>query len=247
MDGYEGSACERMSCPADPACSGNGQCLSMALLASYAEDNGDAADFTYGDTPNDPLTWDATKIQGCLCDDGFEGYDCSLMSCPTGDDPLTDSQVDEVQKFVCEEDGQTGSEVIQFTFRQQTSTSLSWDSTASELEAALEALSTISDVTVSSSSSTLCTSSGNDFYVTFLTEHGDVFILQVSTELIDSMLAIELIKGTKENLPCSGRGYCDKSIGECSCYTGFGSSDGMGGKGIIENCGYKEPIVAYSA
>lgn len=63
MEGYEGSACERMSCPGDPACSGNGQCLSMALLAEYAEENGDAADYTYGETPNDPLTWDAEKVR----------------------------------------------------------------------------------------------------------------------------------------------------------------------------------------
>jgi hypothetical protein len=247
MDGFEGSACERMSCPGEPDCSNNGQCLSMALLAEYSEDNGDAASFTYGDTPNNPLTWDVTKIQGCLCDDGFEGYDCSLMSCPTGDDPLTDSQVDEVQKFVCEEDNQKGTEVLQFTFRQQTTTSLTWDSTASELEEALESLSTISDVTVSSSASTLCTSSGNPFYVTFLTEHGNVPMIQVSTENIESFSSSELIEGTKENLPCSGRGLCDTSLGECTCFSGFGSSDGKGGKGTIEDCGYKEPIILYSA
>jgi hypothetical protein len=33
--------------------------------------------------------WDADKIYGCVCDEGFEGHDCSLKSCPKGDDPLT--------------------------------------------------------------------------------------------------------------------------------------------------------------
>jgi len=32
--------------------------------------------------------WDTDKIQGCVCDQGFEGSDCSLRLCPNGDDPL---------------------------------------------------------------------------------------------------------------------------------------------------------------
>lgn len=31
--------------------------------------------------------------QGCLCDEGYEGHDCVLRSCPFGDDPDTHSQV----------------------------------------------------------------------------------------------------------------------------------------------------------
>jgi len=37
--------------------------------------------------------WDANKVKGCVCDIRFEGYDCSLRTCPTGDDPLTTGQV----------------------------------------------------------------------------------------------------------------------------------------------------------
>merc|ERR1711871_1887400 len=32
--------------------------------------------------------WDANKIKGCVCDDGFSGHDCSLRKCPGGHDPL---------------------------------------------------------------------------------------------------------------------------------------------------------------
>merc|ERR1711990_1147549 len=32
--------------------------------------------------------WDAHKVAGCICDDGFFGHDCSLRSCPGGHDPL---------------------------------------------------------------------------------------------------------------------------------------------------------------
>jgi hypothetical protein len=32
--------------------------------------------------------WDADKVAGCVCDDGFSGHDCSSMACPVGADPL---------------------------------------------------------------------------------------------------------------------------------------------------------------
>merc|ERR1711990_534186 len=32
--------------------------------------------------------WDANKVAGCICDDGFSGHDCSLRNCPGGHDPL---------------------------------------------------------------------------------------------------------------------------------------------------------------
>ena len=28
-------------------------------------------------------------VRGCDCDDGWTAYDCSLRTCPYGDDPLT--------------------------------------------------------------------------------------------------------------------------------------------------------------
>ena len=37
--------------------------------------------------------WDADKVKGCVCDFGKFGYDCSLVTCPNGDDPLTLGQV----------------------------------------------------------------------------------------------------------------------------------------------------------
>jgi len=32
--------------------------------------------------------WDANKVAGCVCDDGFSGHDCSQRNCPGGHDPL---------------------------------------------------------------------------------------------------------------------------------------------------------------
>jgi hypothetical protein len=47
------------------------------------------------------LIWDALKIQGCNCDYPNFGYDCSLQECPSGDDPLTTGQKNEIQLVQC--------------------------------------------------------------------------------------------------------------------------------------------------
>jgi hypothetical protein len=59
-----------------------GRCMDMKELAISATNNGDKATYTYGEDPNNRLTWDGGRIFGCLCDTGFHGYDCSLSSCP---------------------------------------------------------------------------------------------------------------------------------------------------------------------
>jgi hypothetical protein len=77
---FYGQACEYMACGGgieDP-CHGHGRCMSMNELAEWADDNGDATDFTYGSDPNNPLTWDGHRVFGCKCDVGYSGYDCSL-------------------------------------------------------------------------------------------------------------------------------------------------------------------------
>ena len=45
-------------------CNGHGECLSLAFLATLTTDNGVATSFTYGATPNNPLTWDFDKVLG---------------------------------------------------------------------------------------------------------------------------------------------------------------------------------------
>jgi len=73
FEGYEGSSCQRASCPND--CSGHGTCEHIKTLA--AMDFGNIYDL-----------WDAEMTMGCLCDAGFSGPDCSAKDCKYGIDPL---------------------------------------------------------------------------------------------------------------------------------------------------------------
>lgn len=75
--GFEGKGCRRASCPND--CSGHGRCLTNEEI-----------DFMYtSSTPFNDQFWDKDLTQQCVCDRGFEGWDCSQRTCPVGDDPTT--------------------------------------------------------------------------------------------------------------------------------------------------------------
>lgn len=242
--------CDRLSCPGategeSAGCSGHGQCLDMAALAALATVNGDLGGFTYGDVPNSPQTWDAKRLYGCLCDPEYEGYDCSLLVCPHGDDPDTYGQRDEQQIISCTDPDLSGNIVL--TFRQHSTVTLTPTATAAEVKAALEALPSIGEVHVGTyvdgDPDSLCLAAGNQFIITFLTEHGDLPMITKAAENIQSFVITEHRPGEKENKECSGRGLCDHSTGQCECFPGYGSSNGKGGRGNNRDCGYLEPII----
>lgn len=69
--------------------------------------------------------------------------------------------------------------------------------------------------------------------------YGDSSALVHSTPGIKPTLTFStVINGTKEDLPCSRRGLCDKTSGVCTCYTNYFSSNGVGGVGQRGDCGY---------
>jgi len=73
FDGYEGTACQRASCPND--CSGHGTCETIEELSNTDGDN------VY-------KLWDRQATMGCSCDAGYAAADCSERSCKYGVDPL---------------------------------------------------------------------------------------------------------------------------------------------------------------
>lgn len=103
-EGFAGSACQRSSCP--NACNGHGTCQSIAQIADdfshNADDGAASALFAVPNSDNDcdncigtqntgaqyDNAWDAQRAQGCKCDAGYRGPDCSLKECPSGDDTL---------------------------------------------------------------------------------------------------------------------------------------------------------------
>jgi len=77
IQGYEGSGCQRASCPSSSGgvCSGHGTCQTIKTLASW--DFGNIYDL-----------WDEHSTMGCKCDGGYSGADCSERVCKYGVDPL---------------------------------------------------------------------------------------------------------------------------------------------------------------
>jgi hypothetical protein len=76
-EGYEGSACQRASCPSTDGgvCSGHGVCETIANIAA-------------ADNMNHYDLWDKDATLGCVCDAGYSGPDCSERKCKYGVDPL---------------------------------------------------------------------------------------------------------------------------------------------------------------
>merc|ERR1711916_387080 len=145
-------------------------------LASNSKINGEVADFTYGLIPNDPATWDYNRMFGCNCDDGWHGYDCSLRSCLTGDDPNSQGQLDEIQSLKCiVAAGNSG--VLVFTFRGSSTGPIASPATTAQVKAALEALPTITSVAV---------------------ELADLPLISYSLQNVDNFAVEEVAKGNKK-------------------------------------------------
>jgi hypothetical protein len=211
---------------------------------------------TYGDK-----TWDADKNYGCVCDEFYSGYDCSLRDCPTGDDPMTSGQANEIQDVVCE--ATEGTFTLTFykqgpPFRPMTTPPIKFDATSAEFTLAFYGIATVSITYSFGTQACVAGNSKNVITIEFKQDFGDLPVMIVGG---DQKSTVEIfgaapdygatgeqiqagdgnfyapVKGTKENLPCSRRGYCDTLTGVCTCYTAFQTSDGEGKAGPRGDCG----------
>lgn len=314
---YFGQACEYMGCGGGTStpCNGHGRCMSMSELALWSTVNGDNAGVTYGTDPNNQFTWDASRVYGCYCDTGYTGYDCTEKVCPTGDDPVTNDQNDEIQVLRCTAD--SGS--FRLKFRQMTTDPIPANASSLFLQSVLSALPTVGPsrvfyiddavgtgiaTTIRTTDFTLqdmfrkvsikgglqspslsdkfanitkvantyttpaCTNNGQTIIIVFDSAHGPLPALTVdqtnlkSTQkapLVDvgwggtlddvplagSTKTLKAVVGTTEDDVCNNRGICDTSTGRCRCFGAWTSSDGMGGLGTLNDCGFRKVDVAY--
>uniref|UniRef100_A0A6V1R2D4 EGF-like domain-containing protein n=1 Tax=Heterosigma akashiwo TaxID=2829 RepID=A0A6V1R2D4_HETAK len=85
--GYEGTACQRASCP--NSCSGHGTCETIKELSEDKEDGDDYSVLDWSAIGSfEYQLWDRVKTMGCKCDSLYTGPDCSEKKCALGVDPL---------------------------------------------------------------------------------------------------------------------------------------------------------------
>lgn len=181
--------------------------------------------------------WDAGLQRGCVCDLGYTGNDCSLRECPTNFDPIDSTcsvtLVDESTIDLLND--------VE-NFYTPWSTDVAMESIADTQ--ALEYLSLYSQekffnepadfITLRRSNSDLaraCTA----FYDGG--SHGidltaDLVVYPINSDswvcnhLWDSnFIKVPVCGGRLSSQECSGRGLCDRSNGQCTCFSGYGSED----------------------
>lgn len=232
--------------------------MTLYQQAINRKTNGENDATTYGSDPLKTSTWDAHRIQGCVCDvqyysfpngvagevSDFEGYDCSKRTCPTGPNPTKcATRVNRQQTVTCTA---TNAAVANFdlSFREAQTGAIAGNSDAAAVKAKIDALRTIGSVKVTfkDSKQTACGAS-QVITVEFETELGEIpKFKEVSKSGVTALTIAEVACPLcKTNEVCSGAGICDSSTGLCKCFPGYISSDSNGKPGTRGDCGAIDP------
>ena len=250
---FTGEGCRRTTCP--NSCSGHGVCVNdnTAFFRHGTDANtnpwGDVIDTEQQVSGADSRgsAWQRTKFQQCICDRGYEGFDCSLRKCPRGDDPETscdDELGADIQQFSCGQDA-AGVAYFSLSFQDHMGGKYhtrpikfdpTWtdDQNAESVQNALEALPNFAIPSVE------VDFSGTDFDVTFVdaSTTGQQHLLGFSNssdcssgqqpKLGDSndfictvSRNVLTVEDYREQAECSNRGSCDRDTGVCTCFSGY--------------------------
>ena len=224
---FEGFACERFKCPTSGAdrwafdefgekteCSGHGLCTSMREAArsfdGYQMNRSAHRSGDYG-VPYD--LWDADLIRGCICDPGYEGYACDLVSCDKGDDRRTVGGTDEVAHLFCRCASPCNGTLTMFLGGEETYPLLKPTDTSQELQTRLGLLRALYGQGAavfpepiqarSIPAGPLCSPTGTLTSIRFLRDSGDVPPLWVDASELNSP-SKEVYMETNQTLSCSG-------------------------------------------
>merc|ERR1719261_2021971 len=199
--GYDGSACQRTTCPDD--CSGHGTCRSNQDFAyDYAITKteqllqpGQGVDGNQGSTErfeqNYRVTydnaWDSGMHYGCLCDAGYRGPSCALVECPSSKDPLDDK---------CD----TSTAITDYQLQYDAPFGATGWEHAYSYGAAADGKTEGKIGENQESKNT----DYNKFYI-----------------LNDNGRKVYGCYGAMSGQDCSGRGICDYTTGTCKCFSGY--------------------------
>eukprot|EP00750_Incisomonas_marina_P022149 INCI4878.1.p1 GENE.INCI4878.1~~INCI4878.1.p1 ORF type:complete len:417 (+),score=61.85 INCI4878.1:117-1253(+) len=181
--------------------------------------------------------WDSGLHYGCVCDLGYQGNDCSLRECPSNFDPVDGNCVvtlvdEEELDILADVDG------LYTPWSTESSMEKIADTQAGDYLALYGTSQVFSEpasfVTLRRSNSDLarsCIAFYNDG------SHGldltdDLVVYPLNTDswvcnyLWDSnFVKVPVCGGRLAAQECSGRGLCDRSNGQCACFSGYGSKD----------------------
>lgn len=197
--GYEGSACQRTSCPND--CSGHGVCRSNQDFAvDYSEAVFKAQNAEHPTLVKDSYydyflvtyddAWDAGMQYGCLCDVGFRGVDCNTVECPTSYDAMDEETCKKYSEWE------------------------KWGTYASNKDA-------IVDPVTKTSKSPSLNGQGNTILIREWHNPKSLTGGRGDAPVPYNPIEEYPCNGAPAGDYCSGRGTCDTSSGICQCFQGF--------------------------
>lgn len=267
-NGFEGTACQRMSCSQNPRtgeiCSNRGLCRTMREMAKFHVDDYLSSDpLIYGSLPNDPTTWDADSIMGCVADEyGYtdegmvhiispiiDSLSLDEFPCAKGYNTKLIGNVNvtllrETQSLLCT----ARSGYFQLEFRGVLSESIPFDATIDEFQSIVQNVPSIGVIELSlpqglSGSDTICYNSANRYIqITFVSVLGKIPLIIPHAYRFGSRGDISIhrvVEGKMDGLlDCSGHGDCMTRTGSCDCWKNYASSNGISEFGYINDCGY---------